>query len=172
MRPSIRDNTAQPGMDYFFELEKDGIIIDSWEIHNLVPTVGLNYMSNAMFGDITPIGTWYLGLFANNYVPNSGATAADLPSVIGEFVGYSEAARPIWNRVNTNGTQSNQANRAAFTVTASARLYGGFLVSDSIKGAGNGTLLSVARFSTPKDIEPEMVLRVRGDLSLIPTSTA
>ena len=177
MRAHLLTNQMPVGVLYHYELVvgadetgNGGTVIDRWSDHNLVPLVGVNYLANAMFGDIAPIGTWYLGLFLNNYVPSAGATAADLPSVIGEFVGYSETTRPTWARVNTNGLWSNSASRAAFTCTQSARLYGGFLVSAATKGSGDGTLLSVARFSSPKDVEVGMTLRVQGDLSLIPTA--
>lgn len=161
------------GFTYHYELlDKHGELVDTWVEHNLVPAAGLSYIANAVFGDVSPIGTFYVGLFANNYQPVVGAVASDIPGVIGEFVGYSQATRPVWNRVNTNGVISNVAARAEYTVTASARLYGGFLVSDSVKGAGNGLLLSVARFTSPKDVEPEMTLRVKAEISFIPTSVA
>lgn len=164
---------GEVGVQYHYELvDRHGAVIDSWEDHNLVPLVGLNQITNAAFGDVSPIGTFYMGLFSNNYLPVMGATAADLPSVVGEFVGYSQATRPIWNRVSNDGVQSNAASRAEFTVSANARLYGGFLVSDATKGGGTGVLLSVARFSSPRDVEAGMTLRVRGDFSLIPTNVA
>lgn len=170
---NMTSGCGEVGVQYHYELvDRHGEVIDNWEDHNLVPLVGLNQITNAAFGDISPIGTFYLGLFSNNYLPVVGATAADLPAVIGEFVGYSQATRPIWSRVSSDGVQSNAAARAEFTVNANARLYGGFLVSDSVKGAGNGILLSVARFSSPRDVEAGMTLRVRADFSLIPTNVA
>lgn len=171
------ENKAPIGFTYHFEMVRGadefgegGEVVDQWSMHNLVPLLGLNYMANAMFGDTSPIGTFYVGLFSNNYIPSSGASAAAIPTTIGEFVGYSEAARPIWSRINTDGMMTNEASRAAFTCTAAARLYGGFLVSSSVKGGGDGLLLSVARFPSPRDVEAAMVLRVRAELSLIPTN--
>ncbi|MCP1616949.1 hypothetical protein FBY21_1548 [Pseudomonas sp. SLBN-26] len=158
------------GFVYHFELMEEGRLVSEWYEHNLVPLAGLNYMAQAMFGDTSPIGTFYVGLFENNYLPASGALASDLPGVIGEFVGYSEAVRPLWNRVNTNGLITNAASRAVFTSNQNKRLYGGFLVSSSEKGGNTGMLLSVARFNSPKDVEAGQVLRVRAELSLIPTN--
>lgn len=160
------------GFKYHIDVELDGVVVDSWPIVNLVPTAAINHMAAALFGDVAPIGTFYVGLFENNYLPVAGALSSDLPSTIGEFVGYSEAARPIWARVNTDGLITNVASRAAFTVTTAKRLYGGFLCSSSEKGGGSGLLLSVARFDSPKDVEPGMVLRVRAELSLVPTNIA
>lgn len=158
------------GFVFHFELLEEGRLVSEWYEHNLVPLAGLNYMAQAMFGDTSPIGTFYVGLFENNYMPVSSALASDLPSSIGEFVGYSETARPLWSRVNTNGLISNAANRALFTSTQNKRIYGGFLVSSAEKGGNTGMLLSVARFSSPKDVEAGQVLRVRAELSLIPTN--
>lgn len=156
---------------YEFELEKDGVIVDRWFEKNLIPQDGLDQLSLAIFGDTTPIGTWYVGLFENNYLPAPGADAADLPGVIGEFVGYSEATRPLWQRIYDGaGTHTNEANRAAFTITQDRRLYGGFLVSASNKGGNTGLLLSVARFTTPRDVQAGMTFRVRATLSLVPTT--
>lgn len=168
-----RNVLLERGFVYEYELLVDGVVVDSWTVENLIPQVGVLQLSNAMFGDVSPIGTFYVGLFANNYLPSAGATSADLPSVIGEFVGYSEASRPIWQRVNDgSGTFSNAAARAAFTCTQSARLYGGFLVSTSLKGGNDGVLISVARFNSPKDVEAGMVLRVKGELAFLPVTTA
>lgn len=170
MRADMKANAIPVGFDYYFELEKDGVVIDSWVEHNLVPLPAINYMSSAIFGDVSPIGTFYIGLFQNNYIPNSGASSADIPGTIVEFVGYSEATRPLWARVNTDGVMTNAAARAAFTVTANARLYGGFLISNSTKAGSTGLMMSVARFTSPRDVEAGMTLRVRSELSLIPTA--
>lgn len=164
-------NEAIPlGFTYTFELSKDGVVVDEWTEHNLIPTQGLNYLSQSSFGDTAAISTFNVGVFANNYVPTASSVAADIPGAIGEFIGYSEVTRPVWARINTDGVLSNAASRAAFTATSSATLYGGFLVSASTKGSGSGVLLSVARFATPKPVEAGMVLRVRADISFIPTS--
>lgn len=158
------------GFTYHFDLEKDGVVVDSWVDSNVIPVQGLDYIANAIFGDVAAIGTFYVGVFSNNYIPTSASVAADFPVAMGEFVGYSETARPAWARINTSGVISNVVSRAAFTVTSPATLYGGVLVSSSVKGSTAGTLLSAARFSSAKTVEAGMVLRVRAEISFIPTS--
>ncbi|WP_431484205.1 hypothetical protein [Pseudomonas solani] len=170
MMQARNSDAVRFGFVFHFELLEEGRLVNEWYEHNLVPLAGLNYMAQAMFGDTSPIGTFYVGLFENNYLPVAGALASDLPSSIGEFVGYSETARPLWSRVNTNGLITNAASRALFTSTQNKRIYGGFLVSSAEKGGNTGMLLSVARFSSPKDVEAGQVLRVRAELSLIPTN--
>lgn len=170
MKDSETHGQVPFGFEYHFELERDGVLVDEWVVHNLVPLQGLNYIAAACFGDVTAIGSWYVGVFTNNYIPSETSVAADFPATMGEFSGYSEVTRPAWDRVNTDGTLSNVASRATFTVTSNARLYGGVLLSSSVKASGSGTLLSAARFPTPRDIEAGMVLRVRAEVSFIPTS--
>lgn len=156
---------------YDFELvNPDGSIAEAWTDVNLIPQVGVSHIAGAMFGDSAPIGTFYLGLFANNYVPGSGTTSADLPSNAGEFTAYEQVNRPLWNRVFDGvGSIGNDANRAEFTCTAAATIYGGFLVSVPNKGAATGLLLSIARFDTPRPVVSGQTLRARATLNLIPT---
>jgi hypothetical protein len=156
---------------YEFELLKGDRVVDRWVERNLIPSTGVNYLAQAMFGDTSPIGTYYIGLFQNNYVPVNGATSADIPGTIQEFTGYSQATRPLWSRVYDGaGAWDNVAARAEFSVTADQRIYGGFLVSSSAKNSSTGLLLSVARFASPKDITAGLTLRVRAGITLVPTT--
>lgn len=157
--------------EYEFELLQDGQVVDHWVETNLIPQDGLDQLAMAMFGDTAPISAFYVGLFENNYLPAAGVKAQDLPGVVGEFVGYSEATRPLWNRIYDGaGAHTNEASRAAFTITQDRRVYGGFLVSASDKGGNTGLLLSVARFTSPRDLQAGMTFRVRASLSLVPTT--
>jgi hypothetical protein len=154
--------------DYF---GPDGALLWTEEVANLMPQVGVDYAAKAMFGDVAPISAFYAGLFLNDVLPTAPLTAADIPTTLGEFVSYSEAARPLWNRAYDDaGTMTNASSRAVFTITADARLYGGFLVSSSVKGGNTGLLLSVARFSTPRDVTNGGTFRVAYGLTLVPTN--
>lgn len=104
------------GVTYDFELlDADGNLVDSWQVKNLVPLDGVNHLAAAMFGDTPAIGNFHVGVFAGNYLPTMDSKAADIPSAMSEFVGYSEATRPVWQRLNTDGVISNAHARAAFT---------------------------------------------------------
>lgn len=155
----------------FFDAE--GNLVWCEEVQNLMPQVGINYVAGAMFGDTAPIGTFYIGLFQNNVLPTSSTTASDIPTTLGEFVGYSNSTRPLWNRSYDGiGSINNSASRAEFTITADARLYGGFLVSTSTKGGNTGLLLSVARFESPRDVTAGGTFRVTSVISLVPGTTS
>lgn len=119
---------------------------------NLIPQQGWDFLIPAAFGDVAPIGSFYCGLYTSDYAPVDGVKAADLPG-LGEFTGYAEATRPRWERVYAgNGIMSNATNKAIITPTQDARVYGMFLVSAAEKGSGSGTLLSIVRFPTAKDL--------------------
>ena len=64
------------------------------------------------------------------------------------------------------GVVENTASRAEFTFTAAKTIYGAFLVSAQAKGAITGVLMSAARFTAPKVLQIDDVLRVTASFSL------
>ncbi|MNY75553.1 hypothetical protein D3C86_2148590 [compost metagenome] len=61
-----------------------------------------------------------------------------------------------------NGAVDNSANKAEFLFNAPKVIRGVFLVSASPKGANTGTLISVVRFLSPKNVDAGSTLRVVG----------
>lgn len=148
----------------------DGEIIQFTD-YNLLPQVAIDHVAGLLRATVSPIGTWYVGIFENNYVPTSSVTAADLPGVVGECVTYSEATRPTWSHAYDGiSAIDNLASKAVFTMTAAKRVYGAFLVSNSTKGGNTGTLLSIARFSTAKDLDIGSVFSVAAGITLVPAT--
>lgn len=127
-----------------------GELVDREDVFNLIPDVGIDFLATSPFGDTAPIQQFYCGLFSQNFVPTRTTKSTDIPAVMGEFVNYSDATRPTWDRVYANHTQDNMASKAVFIPTSDATVYGSFIVSSPTKGGNNGVLLSVARFSTTK----------------------
>lgn len=168
----MSDAIKSSGFKYRFVLRnKDGSIADEWEACNLIPQDGLTFLLQSPFGASAPISTFFAGLFRGNVLPSSGLKATDIPSNLVEFVGYSQAARPLWNRVFDGiGTQDNAASKAEFACTADATLYGSFLVSDDAKGGGSGLLLSVVRFPSPKPVTAGQTLQLIAGITYIPTN--
>lgn len=166
----VQENLAKLGFIYTGEVvDQYGNVLQRGEDLNLLPVESLSYMANLILGVGTILAPWYLGVFAGNYTPTSATTASDLPGAVVESVVYAEAARPQWNAVhNGTGLVTNAADRAEFTAfTADATLYGGFLVSDSNKGGGNGVLLSIARFATPYEIPSGSTFKLGVAISLV-----
>lgn len=144
------------GFRYCFRLlNEDDSVASEIIADNLIPSDGMEFLMRAPFGDVSPIGNFYCGLWRGNVIPTKALKATDIPSNLQEFVGYSEAARPEWQReYDGNGTldNSDQARIAEFSFTADANLYGAFLVSSPTKGQGSGLLLSCVRFPSPRPV--------------------
>lgn len=147
-----------------------GELVHSEVKHNRIPQAGLDFLAQAPFGDVAPITNFYCGLFKNNFLATAGTTAADIPSVMGEFLDYSEPNRPLWDRQYNDGTYDNLGSKAVFTPTKEATVYGSFIVSNQTKGANTGLLLSVVRFSTAKQLSPELEAKLVCGITYVPTN--
>lgn len=148
-----------------------GEVIDREVKYNRIPQAGLDFLILAPFGDTPSIGSFYCGLFKNNFVADSNTTAADIPANMGEFLDYTEATRPLWNRAYNNaGTLDNFASKAVFTPEQDATIYGSFICSNQTKGSNSGLLLSVVRFATTKQLSTGQAASLVCGLTYIPTS--
>lgn len=160
------------GLVYRVETIKDGVVVDeSWE-HNIMPQQSVDHIASLIRGaGASPISSWYVGLFENNYVPDSSVTAAELQNAVGESQAYDEIDRQLWsNNYDGIGFIGNTGTPAEFTMNATKTIHGAFLVSNATKGGTSGILLSIARFSTAKTVDAGTVLRITAGLTLTPTS--
>lgn len=137
----------------------------------MISQESVDFIAGLIRATQAPTGSWYVGLFENNYVPDSTSAAADIPATIVECTAYSGATRPAWTHAY-DGVSSidNLAAKAQFTFSANKRLYGAFVISTSTKGSGSGKLLHIARFATPIDVVSGEVFSCAAILPLIPTS--
>jgi hypothetical protein len=162
------------GLKYglFLRNEAGVWVQDGPPVHNLIPQAGVEHIRSLIRGSgASPISSWYMFLFENNYVPTSGVTAADLPGVIGESTAYTEATRPAWTHQDVGDTSiDNLASLATFTMNAPKIIYGAGIVSASTKGGNTGLIISIARFDTPRELEAGMEFGVGGILTLVPTT--
>ena len=153
--------TIRPGFTYLIEHVRNGEVIDQEVTHNLVPIEGLNHFAGVALKGVTPVSTWYIGLYEGNYTPQLSDTAASLPGNATEVTAYDEATRValVLGSVS-GGAVSNAASPAEFTASATKTIRGGFISSASGKGATTGVLASVIKFTTPKALDDGDVLRV------------
>lgn len=164
-------NALKPGFVYDFRVRnRVGRIVDSWRAYNLVPASGLAFLARSPFGETPPISSFYVGLYLGNYTPTPGSSAADIPSAMAELTAYSQAERPLWERVYDSGTHTNDASPAEFTLTQDVVIRGSFLVSSAIKGGNTGTMLSVLRQPSPKSVYAGSTIEVVASLTYLPTS--
>lgn len=153
-------NKATFGTTYHFELVRDGVVIDQWEQHNIVPTQGLNHVLDVVLNGAAPVTSWRVGLFEGNYTPVAADTMSTFPAAATETTAYSDSTRPaLVTAAAAAGKVSNIASRAEFTFTADKLVKGGFISSSSTKGGTSGVLLSAARFPD-RDVKTGDIMRV------------
>jgi hypothetical protein len=160
------------GLAYKVELIKDGVVIDQSIEHNIMPQQSVDHISSLIRGaGATPISSWYIGLFENNYSPDASVTAADLQTTVGESQAYGEGTRQLWDNTYDNlAFIGNASSVAEFTMSSTKTIFGAFIASNATKGGTSGILLSIARFSTAKNVDDGTVLRVTAGLTITPTS--
>lgn len=127
--------------------------------HNLLPDEGLIYLLSVGLNNGTKFATWYLSLYAANYTPLAGLTAASYPATASEITsnteGYTESTRPVWTPTTpTTPLIDNLANKAAFTIATASSLTvnGAALLSEATKGAITGKLVSATKFSAARTL--------------------
>lgn len=160
------------GFEWCLEVvNADGTVASRDIQQNLIPTDGLDFLLRSPFGDVSTVSRFYLGLYRGNYIPSPGAKSSDIPGNMLEFVDYAESTRPEWRRAHTGpGSLDNIGDKAEYTVTQDRTLYGAFLVSDNIKGEGNGLLLSCVRWPSPKEVTTGQTIRLSGGLTYTSSS--
>jgi hypothetical protein len=136
--------------------DKDGNLKWEDENHNLVVSVGLQYMAGVALTSTAQITTWYVGLYGAG-ASNTPAAGDTMASHAGwtEVVPYSNATRPQCNFATATtanpSVATNSASVAAFNINATQVVGGAFLVSNNTKSGSTGTLFSAADFSAPGD---------------------
>ena len=160
-------DSAQFGLTYLVEVIRDGVVVDREEVHNLVPTQGLNHILNVEFKALTQVTAWYLAIFEGNYVPTAADTAAALPAASTESTAYGEATRVLFaGGTVAGGVLDNSASRAEFTMNATKTIYGAYMSSAPAKGATTGVVISSVRFSSAKNLVATDILRITAGMTL------
>lgn len=126
---------------------------------NIITDQGLMYFLSVGLNNGAKIATWYLALYAANYTPVAGLTAASFPATASEITsgteGYTEGTRPTWTPSAPSGNIiDNVAAKAAFTIATASSLTvnGAALLSDATKGAVTGTLVSATKFAAARTL--------------------
>lgn len=140
---------------FTFEVFREGDSLGVEYATNIVVDEGLNYLLDAALSGGTPITSWYVGIYGNNYTPVAGDLGSNIATNAGEITTqYDEATRPAWS---DGGVASelvdNSASPATFTFNTTDVVYGAFLVgNDNVKGGATGTLYAAALFATSRDV--------------------
>lgn len=142
-------------------------LLDEDEVHNLMPTEGLNYLLDVAIRAQSQLTAWYIGIFEGNYTPVLADTAATFPGSATESTAYAESTRQAYTIVAASGgVLTNAASPAVFTMNASKTIYGGFISSASAKSATTGKICSAAQFSSSKAVVSTDVLSITATITL------
>lgn len=140
---------------YFYDTNGE----DPGESPNLLPDEGLIYLLSVGLNNGAKLSSWYLSLYAANYTPLPGLTAASYPATASEITsnteGYTESTRPLWTpTAPTTPMLDNLANKAAFTIATASSLTvnGAALLSEATKGAVTGKLVSATKFPVARTL--------------------
>jgi hypothetical protein len=150
------------GFTYTIEAVKDGQVIDSETVHNLIPIEGLNHILDVALKNGTAQAAFYVGLFEGAYTPIPADTMATFPGTATELTAYSETTRQVLTLgAIAAGQADNVDSKAVFTgPTNGKQAHGGFISSSPTKGSTTGVLISAVRFSSPKTFDSGTELRV------------
>jgi hypothetical protein len=164
----VIDNNAKAGFTYLVEvLNKQGKVVDSEVVKNLIPLEGINHALSVLLLGASQVTDWYIGVYENAYTPQPDDDAATFPGTAGEVTTYAGSTRVLFEPgAADTGVIDNSANKAEFTFNATKTIAGGFIASASGKGAASGVLLSAVRFSSPKSVENGFILRITAGLQI------
>lgn len=124
--------------------------------HNKVPAEARRHILNLTMpptAGYPPITKWYLAPFKNDYDPETddNLTAATFKDTAGEFLDYTSPTRPEVVVPNAAAGNSIGGNEVQFTVSGAGpfTVYGGALLSSSVKGSVTGKILAGTRLDFP-----------------------
>lgn len=138
-----------------YEIDTNGE--DHEYIPNILPDEGLAYLLSVGLLNGTKLPNWYLSIYAANYTPLAGLTAASYPATASEITsnteGYTESTRRPWAGVaGVTPMVDNVASKATFTIATASELTvnGIAMLSESAKGAVTGKIASATKLPTTR----------------------
>lgn len=139
---------------YEVDCYRNGRLLWSDRFYNLVTTVGKDKLLDACFRTGEAALAWYVGLVnAAGFTAYSAADTMSSHAGWVEGVPYSDVTRPAYvPAASSSGSMSNTAARALFTINAGQTVQGAFLVDNSTKSGGTGTLYGVGSFVAPRNV--------------------
>ena len=152
----------KPGFIYTVEhVGVDGRIKSVEQCHNIIPTVGLNYLLGAGFTGTSQFTTWYLGLFDTAYSPVAGDTMASLLANVTENQEYTGTERQtITFPAVSGGALTTLADPNVFEFTSTETIRGAFITTTAPWLGTTGLLVSAVLFPSPKAMVSGEALRV------------
>jgi hypothetical protein len=163
--------TAKAGGIFEVECVRDGKVVWTEKMHNLLTNEGRDDMVDVVIKGGSQITTWYVAVFEDDHTVAAGDTYA-VPGYT-ESTAYDEANRPSYQEgAISGGSVDNDSNKAQFTFNATKTIYGASLVggggAPTTKGdtAGGGVLLCAGQFAASRAVYDDDVLYVKYTFSV------
>lgn len=148
------------GGHFLYEcFDKEGKLKWAEKSKNTVTNQGMQYILDALFGVVSLVTDWYVGIYTATVGSFIDLTGADIGgSNLTEFTSYT-GSRKQYIGARTGVIWTNTAAKAEFSIANNATIKGSFLASDD---AGTATyLLAIDAFSTgDRAVAPGDTLRV------------
>lgn len=141
-------------------IKPDGSLRWREEFHNQVVTEGLNLLLDNTFTAPAAGVTWYVGLKGTGSVADGDTLASHAGwAEINPYTGNRPAYVP--DGAAAAGAITNNASKAAFTITADTTVYGAFMAD--VNSGTSGALYGAGDFNSPRAVLISDILRVRID---------
>jgi len=152
------------GMFHAQGIDVDGTVLWEQDFHNMTVDVGLTHVLATQLGAGTQITAWFMGLIDNTSFSPSSLLATDTMTTHPnwtENTNYSSGTRPAWTPAAAANKSITNTTSTDFTMSSGGGTIGGaFIVSNSTKGGGTGTLWATGAFATAQVLASGQVLRV------------
>lgn len=143
----MHNNFRLCGVFHVSCFDSDGNLRWEAEAKNLVVNTGLQHALDVIFLSATQIASWFIGITGASPIADAGDTMVTHAGWA-EVVGYDELVRQGYVGVRTGQTLTNSASPALFTIGGDITIGGLFVTTDDTKGGADGTLFSIAAFTT------------------------
>lgn len=158
------------GFVYFLEhIGKDGVVISSERIENVLPDVSRDYTLSASYLSGSQYAAFYIGLYTENRTPLVSDDMVSLMADAGESITYDGSVRlTLTPDALADGLFSNFGTPALFDYNTSAEtVRGGFITSSNTRGGNTGLLASAILFPSPKILAVGESLSVKAGIQLV-----
>jgi hypothetical protein len=135
--------------------DKNGKVLGSEQVENLITEEGIDYLFNAGLHGSTAISSWYFAPWSASHSPANGNTYAT-PGYTEANAQYDEATRQEWGEGASSGKSITNAAAAVITANTAVTIYGcgivggGSAATTKANTAGGGTLFALVAFASGK----------------------
>lgn len=150
-RHDIGEFMSAPKFKYYYELIRDGQIIDTWESTNVVTTVGKNDLLDKYFAGSGYTAAWNCGLISS--VSYSAVAAGDTASSHAGWLEAGGANAPTYSGTrksisfsSASGGSKSTSSACSFSITGTGTVQGAFVSTLATVDGTTGILYSASAF--------------------------